>query len=641
MTPLLTWSQAPRVVPGHAYGFATGHVVLKLACAAGWPAVGQRLHARGESVAAWLAARDGALTFDVASIDFHDSRAVLSGLLNGLVTVQMAAGMPAVQRGRVLRMGDTECVLALPTPTQNPAAVPAALLVVNELLSADDAAGDAAVTGAFAQLEALAPKGMNPGRLMTAALTLGLPRQHLGAGLLQVGVGVNARWFASTLTDCTSALGTSLARNKLAGAQFLRAAGLPVADHVAVSSEAEALKAAARLGYPLVVKPANLDGGVGVMTGLRSDAALLTAYRAAVRHSSAVLVERHVAGRDYRLTVINGELLWAVERQPGGVTGDGVSTLEALLNRLNSDPRRGTAVRSVLKVLKWDEEAKNLAAERGMRADSVPAEGQFVPLRSAANVSSGGMPVAVMAQVHPDNRDLAIRAARVLRLDLAGIDLLMPDIARSWHEGGAVICEVNAQPQLGAATGTWFCDAVLQRTVPHGGRIPTVVVLGADRAAQVAQTLAASVHCPFGGLAAYTLDGKPWLGAECLAPAPVTPYLQGRYWAGDRQAGAMILEVNDLSLLETGLPFDRIDALYVAGGRVHLPNGMPAERARPAFAQLLRVLVAATTGPVVLAPEAAGVKTALAAFGIAEARVLTASDVPTLRQHLHAVLPSA
>ena len=158
---------------------------------------------------------------------------------------------------------------------------------------------------------------------------------------------------------------------------------------------------------------------------------------------------RNISGRDYRLNVFNGELIWAIERVPGGVTGDGKSSITKLVELLNSDPLRGEGTHAPLKQLNLDDEARQLLRQYSRDENSVPAEGEFVRLRRNANVATGGTPVSVFDQIHPDNKLLAIRAAAALRLDLAGVDLLIPDIGQSWKLGGAAVCEVNSQPNLG------------------------------------------------------------------------------------------------------------------------------------------------------------------------------------------------
>ncbi|KPQ37992.1 MAG: putative D-alanine-D-alanine ligase, partial [Porphyrobacter sp. HL-46] len=280
-------------------------------------------------------------------------------------------------------------------------------------------------------------RSSNMPRFVRAAHGLRLPFRELPGQFLLLGEGVHGRWLDSTFTDATPFIATQLARGKLLGAAHLRLAGLPVPPHRRAATVAEAQAAARALGYPVVVKPADLDGGTGVAAGLQDAEDVARAYEAARRHSASIIVEKHIEGRDYRLTVFQGEVVWAVERVPAGVTGDGKACIAELVAAANADPRRGSGDHAPLKRLMLDDEANALLAQSGISADTVPPAGCFIRLRRAANVASGGMPVAVFERVHPDNAQLAVRAAAALRLDLAGVDLIIPDIARSWREGGA------------------------------------------------------------------------------------------------------------------------------------------------------------------------------------------------------------
>lgn len=319
------------------------------------------------------------------------------------------------------------------------------------------------------------PQGMNTIGFLRAANDQDIPWQRVMLNVYQFGWGSKARWLDSSFTDKTPTIAGSLARNKFATAQILRRAGIPVPDHYIVRDEHEAVALASKLGYPVVVKPLNMDGGVGVFAGLKNEDSVRKAYAAARSFSAAILVEKHFEGNDYRLQVYEGQVYWAVHRVPGGLTGDGERNVRQLLEALNADPERGDAnAKHLLKRIPMDEEALDLLAEQDLSPDGVPAQGRFVRLRRAANVASGGVPLPVLEQAHPDNLALAVRAARLLRLDIAGIDLLIPDIRQSWLETGAAICEVNAQPQMSPTLPSWL----LSQLVEEKGRIPVVAILG-------------------------------------------------------------------------------------------------------------------------------------------------------------------
>jgi cyanophycin synthetase len=308
-----------------------------------------------------------------------------------------------------------------------------------------------AVTALKAQVKALrayAPSGMNTLNFLEASHAQGIPWARVAHNVYQYGWGAKGRWLHSSFTDQTPVIAATIARDKRLAASVLHRAGLPVPQHVNVRTLDEALEAAEQLGYPVVVKPADLDGGVGVFTFLESSAAVRDAFTAASRFSPNLIVQQHIIGNDYRLQVFQGEVFWATHRKPAGVTGDGMHSVRELVKQVNADPGRGPVDSRGLKWIILDDETDAWLARQKLDLDTVPENGRFVRLRGAANVTMGGTIEPVLEVAHPDNVALAVRAARVLRLDLAGVDLLIPDIRRSWHETGAAICEVNAQPEM-------------------------------------------------------------------------------------------------------------------------------------------------------------------------------------------------
>jgi len=440
---------------------------------------------------------------------------------------------------------------------------------VNQVLSnqsSDDLEGSLPVLNA--RLRSRAPAGMNTLRFLQAAHDSGIPWRRIANNVFQFGWGARARWMDSSLTDVTPSISAGLARDKRATVQVLRQAGIPVPAHAPVADAEEAVKVAEQLGFPVVVKPADQDGGLGVAAGLSTAEAVTKAFAAARAFSNTILVEKHFEGNDYRLQVFQGEVFWAVHRVPGGVTGDGSSTVAELLAITNADPRRGDpGGNALLKRIDIDEEARELLQEQGLTLEAV------VRLRRAANVATGGVPVPVLDVVHPDNLALAVRAARVLRLDLAGVDLLIQDIRRSWLETGAAICEVNAQPQLWPTLPAYL----LKRLVKGQGRIPVLMVLGdVSDEAWFAQLLAnLPVNRP--GLGVATPEGVT-IGAQTVRKAPCTAFQGGVALISDPQVEMAVICVGDERVLEAGLPVDRFDVLVLAGSPVSSDNAQGWKR---------------------------------------------------------------
>ncbi|MEM7353103.1 MAG: cyanophycin synthetase [Acidobacteriota bacterium] len=296
----------------------------------------------------------------------------------------------------------------------------------------------------YAQRRALGPSTAS---LVRAAEDRDIPWQRLNRySLVQFGHGRYGKRIQATVTSETRNIAVEIASDKEETHNLLGDLGLPVPGQRLVYSEREALRAADRLGFPVVVKPLDANHGRGVSINLTDNDSVRVAFEQARKHSRGILVERFIEGLDHRLLVVDGELIAASKRVPGHVVGDGESTIEALVEEVNSDPRRGIGHEKVLTRLEFDHQAQRLLEQKGYDRDSVPAEGEIVYLRSTANLSTGGTAVDVTDLIHPDNREMAQRAARAIGLDVAGVDFLTTDISKSYRETGGAICEVNAAP---------------------------------------------------------------------------------------------------------------------------------------------------------------------------------------------------
>lgn len=406
--------------------------------------------------------------------------------------------------------------------------------------------------------------GINSARISRACGELGLPLQTLDRSVLHVGSGRNARIFCSTITEATPAVGVVLARLKTLTASILAAQGIPVPSQRVVASADGAVAAARELGYPVVVKPNDRDQGEGVHAGLTTDDQVRQCFGLAAAVSNDLLVETHIEGRDYRITVDGGKVVKAIGRRPGGVLGDGRSTVAQLVHAVSAAK---PALRGSRSIVQLDREARDLLAERGMSEHSVPGDGQFVALRRRANMSTGGTSHDVLADLHPDNARLAIRAARALRLDVAGVDLIIPDIAVSWMDCKAAICEVNAQPQISTEFAPDVYRDMLARLVQAPVRLRTVLVLDASGGAQGdSLVIAAAMQLAQQGERVLSVrsDGR-WLGDERIA-MPAGDALSAAMGAElEPEATAAVAALTPRQVLSDGVPWLHIDQVRIAG----------------------------------------------------------------------------
>ncbi len=289
--------------------------------------------------------------------------------------------------------------------------------------------------------------GPSTASLVRAAEQRGIPWIRLNRqSLVQFGHGRFQKRIQATTTSLTSNIAVELASDKEETNQILRDLGLPVPAQYLVQRARDAVRAAQRIGGPVVTKPLAGNHGRGVSIKLTTEEEVEAGFAKAAEYGRNVVVESYLEGFDHRLLVIDGELIAAAKRIPGHVVGDGKHTVAELVDIVNEDPRRGIGHEKVLTRIEIDAQAERLLARLDYTVDTVPAEGEEVYLRSTANLSTGGTAIDVTDEIHPDNRDMAIRAIQAIGLDIGGVDFLTSDITRSYREVGGGICEINAGP---------------------------------------------------------------------------------------------------------------------------------------------------------------------------------------------------
>jgi len=477
-----------------------------------------------------------------------------------IVWLHLAARMP-VGKARVIQAGPEHIRLALPWLRQQlfRNAVDLAIGYVSEPVEA--------MTGrlnAFLDRERAAGLMPNSMRFARAAMARDMPVSLLNQQTLQIGWGANARRFRSSFTDRTGSLAEKVSRDKYFSIQRLTRAALPVTEQRFARTLDQARAAAAELGWPIVLKPVALDQGRGVHVGVASDAELAKAFGAATDlQDRGVVIEAFVPGDDHRLLVVNGTMMMAARRIPGGVTGDGIQTVNALLDQLNADPRRGSDPRSQLITIRRDDEALACLTAAGLTPDSIPDAGQFIPLRRTANISTGGTAVDVTDRVHPDNRVAALRAARLVGLDVAGVDFICPDISVSYREGGGAICEVNAQPGF---RPHWLSNPdrdvngeVLDALFAgRPARIPTAAITGTNGKSTTAMMLH-HIWQSAGKTAGVCATTGTWIGPDKVDTQNLSGLPGAELLFGDPAVEAAILEMPRLGLIRFGQACDHYD----------------------------------------------------------------------------------
>ncbi|MCO5167008.1 MAG: cyanophycin synthetase [Planctomycetes bacterium] len=414
-----------------------------------------------------------------------------------------------------------------------------------------------------AREEALGPTAQ---AIVRAAERRDLPWERVGDGLVLLGQGARLRWVASSIAHDTRAVAVDVSVDKALTKALLRRANVPVPRGVVVSTPEAAREALATLGAPLVVKPVDGHHGKGVTLGVRAPEDMDEAFEAASARGSDVVIEEQVEGRDYRVLVVGGRMVAASLRLPAQVTGDGRRTIAALVDAVNADPARGEGHAAALTRIALDEAALRDLRRRGLGPDSVPAAGEVVLVRDTANLSTGGTARDVTDQVHPGVRALCERAARVIGLDVAGVDLVAPDIALSpgaLPPGGCAVIEVNAAPGLrmhhhpSEGEPRDAGAAVVELMYPAGttGRIPIAAITGTNGKTTVTR-LTAQMVAQQGVTVGMTTSTGVFVGGERVSEGDCAGPRSARAVLCDPAVEVAVLETARGGILRGGLAYD-------------------------------------------------------------------------------------
>lgn len=403
--------------------------------------------------------------------------------------------------------------------------------------------------------------------LVEEAKKRGIPTMRLNKqSLVQFGWGTYQKRIQATVTSETRHIAVEIAQDKQLTNSLLERAGLPVPRQERAYSADEAVEIAERLGYPIVVKPMDLSHGRGVALDLTTAEAVRDAFTKAYDLSSYVLVETFQHGKDHRVLVVNGEVVAVSERVPGHVIGDGQSTIKQLVDIVNTDPRRGVGHEKVLTRIEIDHQAERLMAQAGYTLDTVLPAGFMFALRSTGNLSTGGTAIDRTDVIHPDNLDIAIRAAKVVGLDVAGIDLICPDISKSCREHGGVIVEVNAAPgfrmHVSPTVGTPrnVAAPVVDMLFPSGvpARIPMAAITGTNGKTTTSRMVAHILKMSGKRTGLTTTDGI-YIDGERILKGDMTGPWSARVVLTDPTVEAAVLETARGGILREGLGWDRCD----------------------------------------------------------------------------------
>jgi cyanophycin synthetase len=415
---------------------------------------------------------------------------------------------------------------------------------------------------------AQASLGPSTENIVKEAETRGIPWTALSSrAMIQFGQGVHQKRIQATLTSQTGILGVELASDKEGTKSILREMGIPVPRGAVIYYLDELEDAIADVGgFPIVIKPLDGNHGRGITINITDLKLAEEAYDAAKAVSKGVIVERYYVGRDHRVLVVNGKVVAVAERVPAHVVGDGKSTIAELIDETNRDPRRGEGHANILTRIELDRTSWELLERQGFTLDTVLRPQEICYLRATANLSTGGIAIDRTDEIHPENIWLAQRVAKIIGLDIAGIDVVTSDIARPLREMDGVIVEVNAAPGF----RMHFCpsegiprnvaEPVLDLLFPPGApsRIPILAVTGTNGKTTTTRLLA-HIFRQTQQVVGYTTTDGIYIGDYLVEKGDTTGPQSAQVILQDPTVEVAVLETARGGILRSGLGFTACD----------------------------------------------------------------------------------
>lgn len=419
-------------------------------------------------------------------------------------------------------------------------------------------------------LAAKASLGPSTETLIKEAESRDIPWFHSSArSMIQLGTGIYQKRVQATLTDRSSILGVELACDKEGTKKTLRDAGVPVPRGTLIHYLDELQEAIDEVGgYPIVIKPLDGNHGRGITIDIHTWEEAEEAYDAATTASKtrSVIVERYYKGRDHRVLVVNGKLIAVAERVPAHIMGNGRSTIQELIEETNRDPNRGDGHDNVLTRIQVDRMSMQILERKGYDLDTVLQEGEVCYLRYTANLSTGGIAIDRTDEIHPENIWMAERIAKLIGLDICGIDVVTEDISQPLRENDGVIVEVNAAPGFrmhvcpSQGLPRNVAAPVMEMLFPPGtpSRIPILAVTGTNGKTTTTRLLA-HIYKQTGKIIGYTTTDGTYIGDFIVEKGDNTGPQSAELILKDPTVEVAVLETARGGILRSGLAFDRSD----------------------------------------------------------------------------------
>lgn len=413
--------------------------------------------------------------------------------------------------------------------------------------------------------------GPSTGAIVEEAVKRGIPFIRLNNdAYVQLGYGKKQQRIEATITCRTSSIAVEAAGCKLHTKRLLEDNYIPVPIGKIVKTEEGLKEAVEELGYPIVIKPSDANHGKGVTTNLYDYNSCVAAFLFARHYSNTVIVEQSIEGEDYRVLLINNKFVAAAKRSPAHITGDGVHTIEELITMENANGLRGDGHNNVLTKIPLDETTVSNVKEVGFDMHHVLAAGQVLRVRKTANLSTGGTAENVTDTVHPDNIKLFERTARVIGLDICGLDIIAKDLSAPLKSNRGVIIEVNAAPgfrmHLAPTIGepVNVAKPVVDMLFPNGecSRIPIIAITGTNGKTTTTRLIANMVKSSRRVVGYTTTDGI-YINDELVTAGDCSGPVSAQTVLKDSSVEVAVLETARGGILRSGLGFDRCDVAVI------------------------------------------------------------------------------
>lgn len=409
--------------------------------------------------------------------------------------------------------------------------------------------------------------GPSTSAIVDEARKRGIPVTRIGNGsLVRLGYGRHSRLVESTLTDSAACICVDISCNKQLTKFLLGEHQIPVPYGKVVYSEISALMVAKQIGMPVVIKPFDGNQGKGVHLNLKTDEEIKAAFREASKYSNGIIVEKYVKGCDFRILVVGGRVSAVSERRPAGVVGDGVHTIKQLVEIVNRDPNRGEQHEKPLTKIKFDTVVMNVLKKNGMAAETIPANGQPVFLRENGNLSTGGIAIDCTDRIHPENVEIAVRAASAIGIDIAGIDIVAEDISQPITETGGAVVEVNTAPGIrmhlypSEGKPRNVARDIVDMLFPDDGsiRFPIVSVTGTNGKTTVARMVQHVMRLT-GKSVGMTSTSGTYIDDKCICRGDNSGPRSARSLLSNKKIDAAVLETARGGIVREGLGYDLAD----------------------------------------------------------------------------------